>query len=189
MDAVAAVIPQVVMGVGLAACAGLRAFLPLLVVGAAGRAGMLPMSDAFQWLTSTPALVVFAVAVVSEILADKIPLVDSALDVVQTFVKPVAGTVLVASLVTDLSPLHATVLGIVTGGVAAGAVQTLKAKTRVVSTLSTAGIANPMLSIGEDAGSLVGSVLSILLWPLALAAAAAVVLLYVLVFHRRGAHA
>ncbi len=185
MEPVVSVVAQVVMGIGLAASAGLRAFLPLLVVGIAGRAEVLPLGDSFAWMGSTPALVVFGVAVVTEILADKIPVVDSVLDSVQLFVKPVAGTILVASVLTELSPLQATVLGILTGGVTAGSVQVLKAKTRLLSTFSTAGIANPVLSAGEDAGSLVGSVASIALWPLALVALAAVFLLYVLIFARR----
>jgi len=185
MDSVAVIVSQVVMGVGLAACAGLRAFLPLLVVGIAGRADVIPLSGPFEWLSSTAALVVFGVAVVTEMLADKVPVVDSALDVLQTFVKPVAGTVLVAAVVTELSPLQATVLGIVTGGVVSGSVQALKAKTRLLSTVSTAGIANPVLSTGEDAGSLLGSVAAVVLWPLALAVLVAVLLLYVLIFARR----
>lgn len=168
MDAVPALIAQVVMGVGLAASAGLRAFLPLFVVGLAARFDVLPLSDGFAWMGGTPALVVFGVAVVVEVLADKVPVVDSFLDSVQVFVKPVAGTLLVASVVTDLDPLQTAVLGIVTGGTVAGGVQLAKAKTRVVSTLTTAGLANPAISVGEDVGSAVGTVASILLWPLAI---------------------
>lgn len=168
MDAVPALIAQVVMGVGLAASAGLRAFLPLFVVGLAARFDVLALSDGFAWMGGTPALVVFGVAVVVEVLADKVPVVDSFLDSVQVFVKPVAGTLLVASVVTDLDPLQTAVLGIVTGGTVAGGVQLAKAKTRVVSTLTTAGLANPAISVGEDVGSAVGTVASILLWPLAI---------------------
>ena len=62
---------QVAMGVGLAACAGLRAFLPLFVVGVAGRLDVLPLSEPFAWLASAPALTVFGAAVLTELLADK----------------------------------------------------------------------------------------------------------------------
>ena len=71
---------QVAMGVSLAACAGLRAFLPLLVVGAFGRLGFVPLTGAFEWLSSWPALAVFGVAVVVELAADKFPVVDHLLD-------------------------------------------------------------------------------------------------------------
>ena len=129
MDSIPLVISQVVMGIGLAASAGLRAFLPLLIVGVAGRFEVLPLSDTFDWLASTPALVVFGVAVVVEVLADKFPVVDSALDSIQVFVKPVAGTILAASVITELSPLQTAVLALATGGVVAGGVQLAKAKT------------------------------------------------------------
>ena len=45
-----ALIVQIAMGVGLAACAGLRAFLPLLVVGVAGKFELVPLSESFEWL-------------------------------------------------------------------------------------------------------------------------------------------
>jgi len=149
---------QLAMGISLAACAGLRAFLPLLVVGACGRLGFLPLADSFEWLASSPALVVFGVAVVTELLADKFPGVDHFLDAVQVWVKPIAGTILVASVLTEFSPLTKVVLGVVLGGSAAEAVHLLKAKTRILSTVSTAGFGNPLVSTAEDATALVGSV-------------------------------
>lgn len=158
MEQAASIAVQILMGVALAASAGLRAFLPLLVVGAAGRLGWIPLSDGFRWLAADASLVVFGIAVAVEIAADKFPVVDHALDVVQTFVKPVAGAVLVASVVTDLRPLPAAVLAIVLGGTVAGTVHVAKAKTRLLSTATTAGTVNPVLSVGEDAGSLLGSV-------------------------------
>lgn len=149
---------QVAMGVSLAACAGLRAFLPLLVVGAFGRLGFVPLTGAFEWLSSWPALAVFGVAVVVELAADKFPVVDHLLDVVQVWVKPVAGVILVTGVLSELAPLQAVVLGIVLGGPTATAVHVLKAKTRIVSTAASAGVGNPVLSTVEDAGAVVGSV-------------------------------
>ncbi|HXV74709.1 MAG TPA: DUF4126 domain-containing protein [Candidatus Polarisedimenticolaceae bacterium] len=152
---------QVASGIGLAACAGLRAFLPLLVVGVAGRSGWIPLSEPFAWLESTPALVVFGVAVVLEIVADKVPVVDHALDGLQAWVKPVAGTILAASVLVELSPLQATVLGLITGGAVAETVHLTKAGLRLASTTTTAGVANPLLSIAEDLGAAAGSLLAI----------------------------
>jgi len=155
------ILAQIAMGVGLAACAGLRAFLPPLVLGVAGRMDWVDLSPTYAWLASTPALIVFAVAVATEILSDKIPVVDHLLDVIGAFIKPVAGTVVAASVLTDLSPLAATVAGIVIGGGSAGLVHLTKAKIRVFSTLTTGGLGNPVLSMGEDVLSLVGSVVAI----------------------------
>jgi hypothetical protein len=162
MDPQYAWVFQAIMGIALAACAGLRVFLPLLVVGIAGRLDWIPLSSSFEWLAGWPALIVFGVAVVTEILADKIPLVDNFLDVVHTFVKPVAGAILVASVVTDLSPLQTTVLAIILGGGTSGAVQLTKAKIRLASSATTAGAGNPVISLAEDAGSLVGSVIALI---------------------------
>lgn len=161
MEPASTVLFQVLMGVGLAACAGLRAFLPLLVVGIAGRLDWIPLTSRFEWLSGWPALIVFGVAVVVEVLADKVPLVDNLLDVLQGFVKPIAGTILMASVVTEMEPAHRVALALILGAGTAGAVQITKAKLRLVSSTTTAGAGNPVLSVGEDAGSLVGSILAL----------------------------
>ncbi len=181
MDGTTALLIQVAQGIGLAACAGMRAFLPLFVVGLAGRVGWIPLSDSFQWLASTPALVVFGVALLVELAADKFPVVDNVLDTVQFLVKPVAGTVLVASVVTELTPLQTTVLAIIVGGTTADVVHLGKAKLRLVSSATTAGIGNPVLSTAEDGGSLVGSLLAIFYPLLLLAALIVLILLLVLI--------
>ncbi len=181
MDGTTALLIQVAQGIGLAACAGMRAFLPLFVVGLAGRVGWIPLSDSFQWLASTPALVVFGVALLVELAADKFPVVDNVLDTVQFLVKPVAGTVLVASVVTELTPLQTTVLAIIVGGTTTDVVHLGKAKLRLVSSATTAGIGNPVLSTAEDGGSLVGSLLAIFYPLLLLAALIVLILLLVLI--------
>ncbi len=161
---------QVLAGVSLAASCGLRAFLPPFVVGLAVRLGAtevllgrpLELNPAFAWLSSTPALVVFGVAVVVELVADKVPVVDHALDLVQTLVRPLAGMLVVAANLRDLPPLPAAVIGLVLGGTIAGGVHVAKAKIRLLSTLGTGGAASPVLSGIEDLLSLVGSVLAVL---------------------------
>ncbi len=177
MDSFPQLFFQILMGIGLAASAGLRAFLPLLVVGIAGRAGWVPLSDNFAWLAGWPALIVLGVAVLVEVLSDKFPAVDNFLDMIQVFVKPVAGTILVAAVVIDLSPLQTTVLALILGSGTAGTVHVMKAKTRLVSTVTTAGAANPVLSVAEDTAALGGSVLALIVPPVMV-----LVLLFVLVF-------
>jgi hypothetical protein len=151
---------QLAMGLSLAACAGLRAFLPLFVVGLAGRLDQIPLMSSFEWLASTPALVAFGAAIVIELLGDKFPVVDNFLDAAQGFVKPIAGTILMAGVLSELTPLQATVLGIIGGGTAAGTVHLTKAKVRLISSATTAGVGNPFLSIAEDFAALVGTLLS-----------------------------
>lgn len=163
LDQAPELMTQLAMGLGLAACAGLRAFLPLLIVGIAGRAEIVPLSGSFEWMASTPALIVFSVAVLAELLGDKFPGVDHFLDILETFAKPVAGTVLMAGVVTDLSPLMSAVVALVLGGTVAGGVHLVKSKLRLISTFTTAGVANPVISVAEDAASLTGSIAALAL--------------------------
>src|SRR5215475_7050170 len=95
---------QLAMGFALAATVGLRTFLPLLAAGLLARFGYVELGDHFAWMEKTPALIVFGSAVVFEVLADKIPGLDHALHAVESFVKPVAGTLVAGSLFTNLDP-------------------------------------------------------------------------------------
>ena len=67
----------------MAAAAGLRVFLPLLLLGSAARLGWLPLSDGFEWLSSGVGLGALGAATVLEIGAYYIPWIDNLLDLVQ----------------------------------------------------------------------------------------------------------
>src|SRR5260370_29156907 len=97
-------LPALGLGVALAACAGLRAFLPLLLAGILARMGWLDLGPSFQFLASNRALVVFGVASLVEILGDKIPAVDHALDALGTPLRPAAAALLSSSLLGHVSP-------------------------------------------------------------------------------------
>ena len=152
---------HVAMGIGLASCAGLRAFLPLFAVSLAGKLDLVPLSESFSWMAGWPALIAFGVAVVIELLGDKFPIVDNFLDSVQFFVKPIAGAFVTATVVQDWAPLYVTVLSIAGGATAAGLVHAAKANLRLASSVTTAGLGNPVLSVIEDAGAAAGSVVAI----------------------------
>jgi hypothetical protein len=137
-------------GIGLAAAAGLRTFLPLFVVSLCGRLEWLPLSPRFEWMAETPALIAFGVAVLLEVAADKIPVLDHLLDVLQFWLKPIAGGMLAAAVLLDLEPLSAAVLAIIAGGAVAPLVHLGKAKLRVASTVVTGGVGNPVVSVAED---------------------------------------
>ena len=169
---------QLMMGFGLAASAGLRAFLPLLVVGVAGRLELIGLGERFTWMASDAALIVFAVAVVIEVLGDKIPFIDHALDAVGTFARPIAGALAAASPITAMNPVIAAVVGVILGATVAGGVHAAKAGTRILSTLGTAGLANPLISVAEDALSLGGALVSLFLPVVTFALALAVLYLF-----------
>src|SRR5512135_3574054 len=100
------------LAIALAASAGLRAWLPLLLAGGLARTGVLDLGSSFQFLASNKALVLFGVATAIELVGDKIPVLDHALDVIGTPLRPAAGALLasyVLGTVTD--PLTAVVLG------------------------------------------------------------------------------
>ena len=168
-------------GIALAATAGMRAFLPLLVIGVASRLGRFEISEGYQWLGSDMALITFAVAVVAETLADKVPLVDHALDAVQTIVKPAVGTMVAAAMFVQLSPFHATLLGLAVGGTVATGVHLAKAKVRLLSSLTTGTALNPVLSFVEDVVSTVIALVAVLAPLLALLMLAG---LFGFAFHR-----
>lgn len=156
-------IVSLLAGVGLAAASGFRVFVPLLGVGLAGRAGLLPLTAGFEWLASPVALGALAVATLLEIGAYFVPWVDNALDTVATPAAVAAGTVAALSVVGDSSPFVAWVLAILAGGGTAGLVQAGTVGTRAASSLTTGGAGNPLLSFGELLVSLVLTVLSLLL--------------------------
>jgi uncharacterized membrane protein len=142
---------SIALGIALAACAGLRAWLPLFAVGLSVRLGVVPLGDSFRFLGSNTALAVFSIATVIELVADKIPVVDHALDALSTFLKPVAGMVLAASVLWTVDdPIVALALGVMVGAPASLVPHTAKATLRGVLSPITAGLAAPVLSILED---------------------------------------
>lgn len=153
------------LGLGLSASTGLNTFLPLLLLSAAARfhvAGI-ELGGKFDWLTSDAAMITLVIACVIELIADKIPAVDHFLDGAGTFIRPIAGAVASASVLTGLDPMVAAILGIIVGAPTSLGMHTLKAGTRVASSAATFGCANPVLSIIEDVLSFSLSVISIFL--------------------------
>ena len=153
------------LGLGLSASTGLNTFLPLLLLSAAARfhvAGI-QLGEKFEWLTSDAAMITLIVACVIELIADKVPAVDHFLDSAGTIVRPVAGALASASVRTGHDTMVAALIGIIVGAPPSLGLHTLKAGTRVASSATTFGCANPVLSIIEDILAFMLSVLSIFL--------------------------
>jgi len=157
-------LPALALAIALAASAGLRAWLPLLLAGGLARLGVLDLGPSFQFLASNKALVLFGVATAVELIGDKIPVVDHALDVIGTPLRPAAGALLAASVLgTVTDPLTSVVLGVTVGAPSAFVPHVAKSALRSASTTVTGGLANPLLSILEDVISVVTFVLAVLL--------------------------
>jgi hypothetical protein len=168
------------LAIALAACAGIRAWLPLLLAGTLARAGLLKLGASFEFIGSNKALAIFAVATLLEILGDKVPTVDHALDALGTVLRPAAGSLLAASVLWKVSdPLTAMVLGAAVGAPAAMVPHAAKSVLRAASTTLTAGVANPVLSFLEDVLTVTLFVLAIVV-PLLVAALTAALAFLVL---------
>lgn len=149
-------------GIGLAAACGFRVFMPLLGTSLAGMGGYVELSNGFDWMSSPVAVIAFGTATVLEVAAYYIPWLDNLLDVVATPAAAIAGTILTASMISDISPFLKWTLAIIAGGGVAGAVKGGTAVIRGASTLSTGGTANPVLSTIELVSSAIMTLLAVL---------------------------
>jgi hypothetical protein len=167
---------SICVGVGLSAACGFRVFLPLLVMSIASLSGHLALAHGFEWIGTYPALVSFSVATCLEIAGYYVPWLDHLLDTLASPAAIVAGTIVTASAVTDMSPFLKWTLAVIAGGGAAGIVQSATVLTRGASTVATAGLANPVVATVELAGATITSIMALV------APILAVLLLLVVVF-------
>jgi hypothetical protein len=154
---------SICVGIGLSAACGFRIFVPLLVMSIASLSGHLSLSHGFEWIGTYPALFAFSAATCLEVAGYYIPWVDHLLDTMATPAAIVAGTIVSATAVSDLSPFLRWTLAVVAGGGAAGLVQGATVMTRGASTVTTAGFANPLVATLELGGATITSVLAILM--------------------------
>lgn len=158
MDALSAA----AFGVVLAATAGLRAFLPVFSASLFAWMTELPLPDNLAWLERPQTVLIFGVATLLEILGDKIPVVDHALDGVQVLTKPVLAALAATPFLYQLSPEYSVAIGILLGAPLALGVHSAKATARLGSTATTGGLGNPLLSVAEDVAAVTAIVLGFL---------------------------
>jgi hypothetical protein len=161
-------IPAALLGLSLAASTGLNTFLPLFLLAGAAHFKFFDaqnlLNGNFAWVASGGALAALAVATTVEIIGDKIPVVDHALDVFGTVARPAVGAFAAASVFTGADPSTAAIAGLVVGAPVAFGFHSAKAGTRAGSTVTTAGLGNPVLSIIEDIAAM-GMTLAALAFP------------------------
>lgn len=154
---------SICLGIGLSASVGFRVFLPLFALSLAAYFNVWQLNDSWQWIGSTTALITLGVATIVEIFAYFIPYVDNLLDTISVPLAALAGTAVMLSTVSDLSPVVTWALAIIAGGGTAAAISGTSSATRITSTATTGGVANPIVSTIETGTSLVMSVVSIFL--------------------------
>jgi len=170
-------------GIAIAAACGLRAFLPLLALGLAARFGWFHLKPGTEWLAGDLALWALGIATVLELVSDKVPLVDHALDAVGTVLRPAAAWLGAFAMLQGWGSPWAQLAALVLGA-GALAVHGVKAKTRLTSTAFTAGHASPLLSVLEDSGAL-ALIAAAVLAPLVALGLVFVLVLVVLRWRRR----
>jgi hypothetical protein len=136
---------------GLSASAGLNAYIPLLAISLTARfTDLIQLSEPWDALTSWWIIGLLAVLSLIEFFADKVPAVNHANDVIQTFVRPAAGAIVFAASADVISDVHP-VLALGAGVLVSGTVHTVKsAAVRPAITASTGGAANVPVSVAED---------------------------------------
>ncbi|MFG1951111.1 DUF4126 domain-containing protein [Micromonospora sp. NPDC048830] len=186
---------EVLTGTGLAASAGLNAYIPLLTMGLLARyTDLIELPSGWQWLGNGWIMMILAVLFAVEVVADKVPVVDHVNDIVQTVVRPTAGGLAFGAgssseTVTVTDPGHFFSsnqwVPVVTGILIAFGVHALKSAARPVINATTAGVGAPVASTAEDATSIAMSLVAIILPVLVLAFLLGLVLFLFWFFRRR----
>lgn len=153
---------SIFLGIGLAASAGFRIFMPLFALSLAAHFNFWELNDSWQWVGSTAAVWALGVAMLVEVFAYFIPWVDNALDALAIPLAAIAGTAVMVSTVANLDPVITWSLAIIAGGGTATAIKSAGATGRLASTATTGGLANPVVSTVETGTAVVVSTASIL---------------------------
>ena len=152
------------LGLGLAAACGFRVFIPPLMMGVASRFDLYQLEGSFTWVGETWAIAIFGIATILEIGGYFIPWIDNLLDTIATPAAILGGIfVTSASLEGEMDPSMQWMLSIIAGGGVSGVIQLGTVATRAISTGTTGGLANPLISLLEAVASIVCIILSLFL--------------------------
>src|SRR5438552_12880763 len=186
---------EALTGAGLAASAGLNAWIPLLAVGLLARyTHFITLPASWHWLSNGWVLVILAALLAVEMVADKIPVVDHANDVLHTVIRPTAGGLVFGAAsesqtktVTDPGQFFASHqwIPIAAGVLIALGVHGVKASARPVVNVSTMGMGTPFVSFAEDVFSTVLTLVAIVAPILVAVFLLGIVLFFVWVMRRR----
>lgn len=144
---------SICLGLGLSASSGFRVFLPMLVANIAAMSGLVTPGESFAWLSTWPAFFLLLTASIAEIGGYYIPFIDNLLDTIATPAAVIAGTLLSTSFIQIDNPVLHWGLGLIVGGGTAGLVQVGTGLLRLLSSKTTAGLGNPVVSTAENIAS------------------------------------
>ena len=152
---------SILLGVGLAASVGFRIFVPLFAMSIASHFGVIPLNENWQWVGGNAAMITLGIATIVEIGAYLIPWLDHLLDTIAVPLAAIAGTAVMLSTMADLNPVVTWSLAIIAGGGTATAIKASTSTTRLASTATTGGVANPIIATVESGTSIVMSILAL----------------------------
>jgi hypothetical protein len=173
------------IGIGLASVAGVRAFLPLVLVGLFARLGLFALPAPFGFLDDWPVIGALAVLSLLESGLDKVPALDPILDYAQTPLRIATGAILFAVALQEGIDVGA-IPELAAGGVIAGLVSVLKTILRPAANAASAGVSVSFLSLVEDAVALLGGIIAVLVPLVPLALVAFLLFFFFRVRRRRG---
>ena len=160
-------------GAGLSTAAGLNAYIPLLAIGLGARFfDWITLPPAWAWLSNEWVLVILGVLFIIEIVADKVPAIDTVNDWIQTVVRPTAGGIAFGAgsasqtaAVTDPASFFSSNawVPIVLGVVLSLVVHVGQTAARPAANAMTLGVAAPVLSTLEDVVSVALTLVALLL--------------------------
>lgn len=155
------------LGLGLAAASGFRVFIPPFLYGLFLRLDMvpisIPMTGISEWMASDIGLIILGVAMIVEILGYYIPWIDNLLDTIASPAAIIAGVMMMSSTLSDTHPALQWGTSIIAGGGVSGTIQIGTVATRAVSTATTGGLGNPIVSTIEAGACILCTILAILL--------------------------
>jgi hypothetical protein len=135
---------------GVAWASGINLYAAILTLGLLGATGNMTLPPGLEMLENPVVIAAAGLMYAVEFFADKIPGVDSAWDVIHTFIRIPAGAILAAEAATNVDPGIALAAGLV-GGTVAGTMHLTKAATRVLINASPEPFSNSIASLTEDA--------------------------------------
>ena len=141
---------SIFLAIGLSAACGFRVFIPPLTYGLLYKAELVQLDTSWNWIGNDWVVAVLFLAAIIEIFGNLIPWVDNLLDILATPTSIMAGTILSASCLSDISPGLQWILSVTSGVLITGGFQLTTISLRGMSSVFTGGLANPIFSIIED---------------------------------------
>jgi len=151
-------------GLGLSAASGLNAYLPLLILVLADRiSGSFNLPGPYDAASSNVGIVIILVVMAVELIGDKLPRFDHVNDMIHTPIRALLGGFCFMAVAAEVGDLNVWVGGVI-GLLVAGGISYWKMKMRPVITATTTGIGNPIISLQEDAVTIILSIVAVA-WP------------------------